>query len=236
MRLALNDSAHQRAAAEAFLLGFKEHGEAAEDFAVTWGPRKLEHYLCLEAGNLTAHDGRDYVSRRLAYISVSWDGYGYKGRIPRHAGRRFEIDADPWKYDGDYALVLGQTPGDRALPPDYMDGWLSATLAESMNVDATIYRPHPNCERGYMRSLHKDLDGARYAITYNSNSAVEAVLAGVPTICFDMACAAWPVCSHTLGEIVRPDRTKWLNELTWRNWTLDEIRSGAMWEFMKAYA
>lgn len=237
MRSLLGNAPHQRATYWAFAAGLAAHGEAFSNHgpAVTWGPHS-GHHLCLEAGHLTAPEGGDYVARRLRYISVAWDGYGGRGWVPKRTEPRFELVAKPWCRAGGYVLVLGQTPSDRAVPQNYPD--ILRSVVEKLGDDV-VYRKHPNCGldlsgvRTHTGTLAEALAGAAVAITYSSNSAVEAVLAGVPTICLDRGCVAWPVCGHELGEIVTPDRTEWLIEMTWRNWALDEIASGEMWAFMK---
>ena len=96
-------------------------------------------------------------------------------------------------------------------------------------------RPHPLVETPH-KSLEDELAEARLAITWSSTSAVEAVLAGVPVVCMDKRCAAWPVASHDVSMIIRPERLEWLSELTWRNWTHEELASGEAWEFLREYA
>ncbi len=54
------------------------------------------------------------------------------------------------------------------------------------------------------------LAGARAVITFNSNTGVEAVLAGKPTVAIDEGSMAWPVTAH---EII--DYPKEPNRLTW---------------------
>jgi len=241
VRSSLNNKPHQAAVESAFAAGLAEHGERWDDGApVSWGSlRGVEHYLCLEAGNLTGTKG-SYINRRLDYISASWNGYGYEGRIPPVKATRFDLPLADWKTEGDYVLVLGQVAGDRVVPPEYSK-LLFRTAAELRSeFDRVMYRPHPLGSPDLplvkvMGSLEDSLTRAYGAVTYNSNAAVEAILAGVPVICLNRKCAAWPVSGHYIEPFSRPDRSQWLAELTHRNWKLSEIRSGAMWEFLKAY-
>lgn len=77
--------------------------------------------------------------------------------------------------------------------------------------------------------LEKALVEAGRVVTFNSNSGVDAVLAGVPTVAVDKGSMAWDVTSHELGEIVHPDREKWAHALAWKQWTRDEIAAGECW-------
>jgi hypothetical protein len=233
---------HREAVRDAFAAGLAAHGERwTEDGPpVTWGPRPYDHYLCLEAGYLTAPEGAPYTDRRLAYISATWDGYGNRGRTPAFRGKRFDILARPWREGGDYALILAQCSGDRAVPEGYLQILSElARGAKEVYGDARI-RPHPVRQAHVTGipvtsgTLAEDLEGAVIAMTWSSTSAVEAVLAGVPAVCLDEGAVAWPVSGHAVGERLTPDRDEWLASLSWRNWTLEEIRSGEMWDFMKA--
>ena len=105
-----------------------------------------------------------------------------------------------------------------------------------------VFRPHPLAyRRGGVRpvagttlrdgSLAEELQRAAVVITFNSNTAVESVLAGVPTITMDPGSMAWDMTSHAIDDpLVTPERERWAATLAWRQWTLAEIESGAALE------
>lgn len=71
-------------------------------------------------------------------------------------------------------------------------------------------------------------------VTHSSVAGVEAVINGIPVVC-DKSCPA-----HAVGvdldnieypEI--PDREQWLNTLTYSQFTLQEMQSGAAWSIIK---
>ena len=81
------------------------------------------------------------------------------------------------------------------------------------------------------KDLYKDLDHARVAISYSSNSLVETVCEGVPTITLSKTSHAWPVSSHKLNvleETTMPthDRTQWLYDTAYTQWKMSEINTG----------
>jgi hypothetical protein len=78
-------------------------------------------------------------------------------------------------------------------------------------------------------SLKEALAGASHVITFNSNSGVDSVMAGLPTVAVDRGAMAWPVTGHDIGEIIRPDRAAWAHKLAWCQWTRDELQSGECW-------
>jgi hypothetical protein len=85
------------------------------------------------------------------------------------------------------------------------------------------------------RPLQEELLDAHVLVTYNSNSAVEAVLAGVPVIC-DSVCAAAQVSSTKLTDVENPPRPEnreaWLRHLTYSQFRLRELADGTAWRIL----
>jgi hypothetical protein len=63
-------------------------------------------------------------------------------------------------------------------------------------------------------------------VTLNSSVAVDAILAGVPTVTMDVGAMTWDVTSHHPAEVTKPPRLPWLHWLAWTQWSHDEIREG----------
>ena len=130
-------------------------------------------------------------------------------------------------------MILGQVAGDAAVPAGYdkvLDGMAKAARE---HYGAVRVRRHPLMEKPE-RSLTADLAGAERAITWTSNSAVDAVLAGVPTIALNPGCIAWPVTSHQLGDpLFTGDRDAWCYDLAYRQFTHDELANGEAWRHIR---
>ena len=81
-------------------------------------------------------------------------------------------------------------------------------------------------------SLYKDLEKAYACVTFSSNAATEAICEGIPVINLDNSSFSWPVSYHTLdilnGPVIRCDfdRTQWLYNCAYTQWTMKEINSG----------
>lgn len=190
---------------------------------------------------------RGYLGDRFSWTSLGWNGlngYADFGNVPQDGGKRFEKYhghlMKPWKTDGDYVLVIGQVPGDASLKGQNMLPWYCKTAVQAgrnFNLPV-VFRPHPMAMRKGLRmnipsvrlhtgELSHALERAAVCVTFNSNTAVDAVLAGVPTVALDRGTMAYSICSHDLGQpLVRPDRWRWASELAWKQWSIDEIRSG----------
>ena len=79
--------------------------------------------------------------------------------------------------------------------------------------------------------LYEDFSAARLAIGYNSNSLVEAVCEGIPTISLSNESFAWEVSYHAISEdSIKAqnnfDRTQWLQNCAYTQWKMSEINSG----------
>lgn len=206
-----------------------------------WGWRQGK--MLRQRGHEVCVMERGYLGDRFRWTSLGWNGLNGHATFPDAPDDCSRFDAHfamkPWKQGGDYVLILGQVPGDaslqgRDLTPHYSDWAMKAQTAYESPVR---FRMHPRAmEKGYRQkvrgaelstgTLEEDLAGALVAICWNSNSAVDAVLAGVPTVTLDKGSMAWDVTAHRIGELARPHRRTWASRLAWRQWSLDEIASG----------
>jgi len=216
------------------------------DVAVFWSwvyPRAIESILA--SGRHVIIMERGFIQPRREWISLAVDGFNGRGKFAPAADggerwrRHFAHHLRPWKSDGDYALLIGQIPRDRANPTLDGNAWAQEQTDRLRALGLRVrYRPHPWsysdwCPAGAelsTASLEDDLAGAERAITFNSNAAVETILAGVPTIALDAGCIAYEMCSHSLEEALRrPDRTGWCHDMAWRQWSVDELEDGTAW-------
>lgn len=236
---------------EAVKAGFYRHGIHAEtlnigewaecSLAVHWGVGNYVDSMRRqrEAGARTLVVERGYVGDRFSETSMGFDG------LNGHADFRFDNVRDggarwralyglerPWQPEGygDYILILGQTPGDQSVKGVDLERFYKSAMEYFGGDHIVRFRPHPNVEPSHEFTLEEDLAGASLAITYNSNSGVDAVLAGVPTITADPGSMAWDVTTHKFSDKpIRPDRHQWLSRLAYCQWSLAEIADGDAW-------
>lgn len=219
-------------------------GASLTKHVACWGWRNGKSLR--DAGHEVLVMERGYIGDRFAYTSLAWNGLNGYGEFPSYPencdSSRFDTMAKmkPWKTGGEYVLIMGQVDGDASLRGRNLMPWYEsvAVLAGDYYGLPVLFRPHPvSVKRGYKihprhtqvcraESIEKSMAGAAVVITYNSNSAVDAVLAGVPTIAYDAGSMAYPVTAHAIGELIMPDRQQWANDLAWCQWSIDEISSG----------
>lgn len=231
---------------------FRDEPDLTADFAVVWGWRRGEILRALKFSRPILVLERGYLGDRWEWTSMGWDGLNGRARFPKaqDGGERFWSNfghrACEWERISGYYLVIGQVLGDMALKMVNFQRWLAETIAGFDGIGADVlFRPHPEALRRGQRfevpdylisagSLDEALAGAACVVTWNSNTGVDAVLAGVPAITMDEGAMALPVSSHSIYDpLVTPDRTEWFRDMAWKQWTMDEISSGEAWEVVK---
>ena len=248
-------AAHQRSAADCLADGLRRHGIEARrttpesqgrgsDAVACWGWRVGQSLKAQGVENVLVME-RAYLGDRFVWTSLGWDGLNGRATFPlvddsSRFWKHFPKLLRPWRERADgYALLLGQVPTDAAVNEHYI-GWLNrACRALQANGYTVAFRPHPRhpqlrCGSDRVLSvdepLEKHLKAARLAVTFNSNSGVESVLAGVPTISVDVGSMAWDVTGHDMTEVVQPCRIQWAERLAWKQWLPNEIEDGTAWE------
>ena len=110
-----------------------------------------------------------------------------------------------------------------------------------------IIRPHPRCRidgiqfefdnvmiqqpykiQGSYDDFDFNIDDAYALINWSSNPATHAVMQGIPVF-VGPSSLAYDVGNHDLSDIGRPrkpDRTQWLNDIAYTEWTVEEISQG----------
>lgn len=211
------------------------------DFLVWWGdkvptPLHSRPRLILEAGFINGRSG-DYVKDRLRFVSAGWSGL--HGRAdpgpPLRPPTRWEQlreELVPWRTDGRTILVCEQHPGDAAAPGNN-HWWRGAIDLGERLGKRVIYRPHPLMAPD-IHPLSDSLASAAICVTWSSTCAIQAVVAGVPTVAMDRGSMARPVTSHNLDkDLFLGDRRQWAYNLAYRQWTHEELADGTAWEHMR---
>ncbi len=247
---------------DAFVQGLRAHGIEPEerqaedwrvsDLAVVWAHRDTKlhnmqgaagkHYLVLERGYIGD------IENRRRWTSCGYDGLNGRADFcnadvtPERWEEHFAGSMQPWRGGGDYALLMGQVRGDASLSGVDIEQWYTETAQALSGLGWTVmFRPHPRDrmqapDGAYVleSSLDSALEGAALVVTWNSNSGVDAVLAGVPTVAMDRGSMAWMVSAQKLVIQRLADRLAWSAKLAYCQWNDDEMAAGAAWEHLKS--
>lgn len=241
---------HHIEPAKLFKEGLKRHGieglilsprrYQSSDLAVFWG-RRFPEIIKNQAANdldcLTMEMG--YVGDRRENISLGFNGLNGRAdfvtdELVNDRTERFKDNLKPWKKSGEYYVVMGQVPGDMSIAHANFDHWRNTVIAKLKELGKPyIYRPHPLCVAN-QEPLKEALKNAKVVITFNSNSGVDAALAGIPVVTYDEGSMAYDVSTHDVSSnLKRPDRAEWFNKLCHSQWTKEEIGNGEAWEHLR---
>lgn len=187
------------------------------------------------------------------YMQVGYDGIKRNGKsyakgssLDRWSALEFPVK--DWREDGKHILVLGQH--EIGISTQHMDiiGWWEDTISYLSRVtDRPIkFRPHPNQKKfpkgkyevTHDTTIEEDLENCWCAVARTTNGSVDAIINGIPVITPDTACMAFGVSSHFLTEILEPrtpDRTRWLSELAYSQWTIREMQKGLPWKHLRRF-
>ena len=148
---------------------------------------------------------------------------------------------------GKYILLCGQVPWDASVEGSNHIEWLEETIErlKQKTEMGIVFRPHPLSDlppfrgAGYSRiRLEEDIAGAHAVVTFNSNTGVDAALAGKPVFAADEGSMVWNLCNRDLKDIKEPkywpmnDRAQWAFNLAYAQWTPLEMREGLAWKHL----
>jgi len=200
--------------------------------------------IVLETGYINRGDGENH------HYAAGFNGLNGRADfravgMPDDRARLLGTSLKPWRAKGNHVILCGQVPWDASVDHSDHLSWLSATSQElqKRTKRKVIFRPHPLVKhldkiiesKWTTGPLADALEGAHAVVTFNSNAGVESTILGVPAICMDEGSMIWNIGSRTLNEIENPkmlDRAQWLNDLAYKQWTLDEMRAGLAWNHL----
>jgi len=151
----------------------------------------------------------------IEYVTVGWLKNGAIDYPFGCDNKRPKPKIKPWK-TGDIKKVLFLLDYG-PYPETYL---LAKEIYETVDI-----RPHPATGKK-LPPLNDQLQEYDLAIGYRTSALFTAVCEGLPVISLDSRSSVYNVAGHDLSEIVRPDRTQWLNNMSYAQWSGQEIRSG----------
>lgn len=234
------------------------------DIAVVFGTFKSKISTSYPRGHIIREQkraGRDVVVLDSGYLrrGMDKDSYymvginGLNGRAdfrnlgcPDDRFKALGIEVKPMREDGNHILLCGQVPWDASVDHIDIGKWLEDAVTSIQNVTnrPIVFRPHPKYSQAIVgRTVHSrdklsdDFKDCWAVVTFSSNTAVEAAIEGIPVFAFDEGSMALPVANTTweaLESPELPDRTQWLNNLAYAQWTPEEMRQGLPWKHLYA--
>jgi len=249
---------HQRQWLGAFAKGLKRCGVRFEmrlagtgyrpaDAGVFWGVRA--QHLIKQCGNYVVLE-RGYFGDRTKHTAVGLNGLNNRADfcnqvMPGDRWQQHGVAMQPWNPVGDYVLLVGQVEGDMSTAHLHLSEFYKQAVKDiKAFIDLPIiFRPHPLSRRDMRidgaktstRSLGDDLNGAAFVVTCNSNTGVDAMLAGKPVVIYDPGSMVTGLAAESVDELslFEPDRQQWAYDLAYAQWTQSEIEAGDAWQHIK---
>jgi len=228
-------------------------GVFKKDIPVSW-PRGRVLEGQAAAGRTTVVIDSGYVKRGSnadSYFMVGLNGLNGRADFKNHdvpgdRWRALNVPLAPWRKDGKHIVVCGQVPWDASVQNVDILAWCAQSIdtIRSLTDREIIYRPHPLAvevspaipgARFSTAQLADDLQDAWAVVTYNSNTAVDAVIAGLPVFAADVGSMVYAIANHdhvTINDPEMPDRTQWAHGLAYAQWTPTEMAAGIPWRHL----
>lgn len=189
-------------------------------------------------------DGRDWYYadkgyfERGRYLRITKNAYQHDGRGAATEDRfaRLGLEVQPWRQDGRHVLICPNTRVYFQLFGLDVDGWISDVTRQIRAVSDREVRVRWKSDLS-SRPIEADLVDAWALVTFSSNAAIDALLAGVPVFALAPFAAARRMGLDDLSAIESPvypdDRAEFMATLAEQQWTLDEIARGDAWRALQ---
>ena len=224
------------------------NGRMSKNKTVWEQNRKLNKpVIVLEVGGI-----KRGTTWKVGLNGINRDAYFGDSNNDDRRKRLLGLEVKPWRPSGKYILICGQH--DKSLQwqgMPRMSNWFLDTYDEiRKHTDRPIiFRPHPRCRlehiesglkhvyrqeprhvNGTYDSFDMGFDNIHCTISYSSNPGIHSVIEGVPAFVSTHS-IAYDVANdidflHDIEDPLTPDRTQWLNDYAYTEYTVEEITSG----------
>lgn len=106
------------------------------------------------------------------------------------------------------------------------------------DVEVAIGQKHfmGDDKKYYRFHFQEAITNCHAVVSHNSTATTDSCVRGIPTFCTSDLALCWPVANTDLTKIEMPempDRTQWLNDLGYKLWSTEEIKSGKVFQRFK---
>ena len=220
---------HQTDFANAFArcgFGVTTNRDEPADIHVIYGPhyalnqwRRHPRVLYLDR----AWWGHDDTMPGDGCVSIGWLQSGCKRKFAQGSAPRPKPEMREWRHSIGRCLILA----------DYGQDVSGIETQARDRFDTVSIRHHP-ADHKSKRTLCDDIARHDAVICFAGSAGFEAIKLGIPTICLDPHNPLAPVCSDSLdAPLFRGDRTQWLHDLSYAQFSLSEIADGTAWNLLK---
>jgi hypothetical protein len=187
-----------------------------------------------------------YWHRETHYRLVvgGWSPESYvRAGLPHSRLETLGVTVKPWREGGDTIVIAGSTAKASAEHGTPYRQWeIQAAQRLHGSGKRIVYRPKPSDPHKSpipsaeydVGKLQETLDRACCVVTHHSNTAIDALVEGVPVHCEVGAAAAFSVPLESAANPQRLERREqFLADVAWLNWSVQEMERGEAWAHMK---
>jgi len=220
-------------------------GAVKDSYKPTWPKREI----------MEKHKGKRLIMiesgfvKRGEYYQIGWGGFAGNADFNNHGcpekrWKKTKVKIKPWKKKGDLWVVMGQVPWDTQVQDVDHVGWCQETI-EKLEAQGkkAVFRPHPRItdhqsygvDSKYIdsRPLDEVLEEAAAVVTWNSTSALDSILQGVPVVACHRSSICYNIGVNSIEKtLIYPDRRQFLNNLGYSMWTIKEMKAGLPWRHL----
>lgn len=145
----------------------------------------------------------------------------------------------PWNQTGENVCVMiHNIRGYKSITQDinkqlsYINEVINKLKKMGYNI---IINNHPGSidRNNTIHLLRKNILLSKFCVGWHTNALCHSITMGVPAVCLDEDSFAYDVSSKSLDEkLIYPDRSEWINMLSWTQWTKEEIMEGKLWKII----
>lgn len=182
---------------------------------------------------------------KVGINGINRDATFPKGNNNSDRATQFGLELKPWNTDGSKIVICTQhDKSEQWTNMPTINQWVSNMINDirAYTDKEIIIRPHPRCKinipgvtvqapkqiPGTYDDFDLEFDDVYAVVNWSSNPATQAVMAGIP-VYTGPSSLAWDVSIKDLQNINDPklhDRTQWLNNLAYTEWSVPEISQG----------
>ena len=187
---------------------------------------------------------------KICVNSMHPNNYFQNKKNPDDRLKKLNIITKPFTKTGNHILVAGMSDKSAGVNGYRAEQYEKDVIQRLRKITkrTIIYRPKPSWGGakpidtvGYSSSkqkLKEVFKNCWASVTHHSNVAIDSIIAGIPAF-IESPCAAFPVSSLGIADIDKPyypdndTLYQWLCDLSYAQWTPDEMRSGKLWSYLK---
>jgi hypothetical protein len=104
-------------------------------------------------------------------------------------------------------------------------------------IDKALSFKNVTLQKGTKENLNDTIDNSLFTVSYSSGFGIDSVIRGKPVLVGDPGSFVYKDFNNSLDNIFvkpnQPDRTQWLNDISYAQWHVEEMGIGLPWRHLK---